>query len=85
VGVKQVKRHLDSIKTKTVSFRCPEHVQMNLGIFVAGKADEPDLAGFPRGYKSLHCAAFGKDAIDIVEPNHLVMLQKVDLIQAEPF
>ena len=49
-------RDLHSVKTKSMGFRRSTHVKMNLGVFVAREAYEPDLASLPRCLKRLHGA-----------------------------
>jgi hypothetical protein len=48
LGVHEIQRHLHGVELEAMLPRHVEHVQVDMGILVAGEADVPDLARLPR-------------------------------------
>ena len=67
-------------KWKPCSSATVEHVQVDARVLVAGEADVADLARLLRLEQRLHGAAFGEDAVGIVEADDLVELHEVDAV-----
>src|SRR4029077_7655686 len=82
--VEEIEGHLNGIKTKVMPPCSFKHVQMNVGILVSGESDEANLSGLTGRGKRFHSPARGENTICIVEANHLVMLQEIDFVQAQP-
>jgi hypothetical protein len=85
VRVEDVDRHLDRIKMEPVMLCDLQHVEVNMGIFVACEADESHLScslGFEDGF---HGATLVENAVGIIESNYFVVLKEIDAINLEPF
>ena len=61
-----------------------EHVLVNVGAFVAGKADVAQLAGVASLQDRFHRTAGGEDALGIIHANDFVNLQQVQMISLQP-
>lgn len=57
---------------------------MDVRMLVARKADVTNLAGLTGILECLHGAAVREDPVGALKANHFVMLQKVNVIDAQP-
>jgi hypothetical protein len=80
VGVHHVERHLDGIEVDAMRPRGVEHPEMHVGVLVPGEPDVPDLARLLRLRHRLVCAAVREDAIRVLEADHLVVLQQIEVV-----
>ena len=71
-------------KRKPCRSRGFQHVQVNARVFVASESDIANFACLLRFEKRPHRAVFRKDPVGILEPNHFVMLQEIDMTALEP-
>ena len=84
VRVHDVERHLHGVEAEAVLGRHLEHAQVDQRIFVAGEADEADLARLLRRQHGLHGAALGEDAVGVFQADDLVELHEVDDVGLQP-
>jgi len=85
VGIHYIERHLYRIEMEVVICRDSQRIQVDVGIFVAGKSDVSNLAGFLCGQDRLHCPTFRENTVGIVEANNFVMLQQIDVVGLQAF
>src|SRR5581483_7562940 len=82
--VHHIQRHLHSIKRKTMRESGLEHLVVKLGTLMTSESDVPDLASLFRIEHGFHTSAARKNTFRVGGPNHLVKLQKVDVIGLQP-
>ena len=81
--VHHVERHLHGVEGELVGERGLEHLEMNVGAFVAGESDIthfPLLLGFEHGF---HSAAAREDAVGIGIANYFVELQQINTVSLQ--
>ena len=83
MGVHDVEWHLHGVKVEFAGAGFIEHAQVNERIFVAGEADETDLARLLCFQHGFHGAAFGENAVGVFQTDHFVELHQVDVIGLE--
>src|SRR4029077_5452672 len=80
VRVHHVQRHLHGIEREAVSKSGLQHLQVDVGTFVASKSDVAQLALLLRFEDGFHPTAFGENAGSIGVANDLVKLHKIYMI-----
>ena len=78
--IHHIQRQLHAVESKVMFCGDLQHPKMNDWVLVPGESDVADLArlfclehGFLR-------ATLGKDPIRVLHPDHLVMLQQIDMV-----
>jgi len=57
---------------------------MDQGVLMTREADVAALSRFLRGLDRFHRAAFGEDPVGVLEPDHFVDLEQVDVVRPQP-
>lgn len=83
VRIHHVERHLLRVEAEAVLRRHLMHPQVDERVLVAGKADETDLPRLLRGQHRLLGSALGEDAVRVLQPDDLVVLEQVDDVGLE--
>ncbi len=84
VGVHDIDGHLDGVEVEAVLVRDFQHPPVDERVFVAGEADEADLAGLPRFQDGFQRTALGEDAVRVLHPQDFVELDQVQVVRLEP-
>src|SRR5262249_730850 len=80
VRVHDVEGHLHGVEREMILIGKLEHSEMDAGIFVTGESGVANLAGLLGGVNGFDSAAFGEEAVGILETNIFVKLPEVDVI-----
>jgi len=78
-----IQGHLHRIEAEAVIGSNFQHVQMNLRIFMPSETDVANLSGFPGVEHGFVGPALCEDTIRIIEANHFVMLNQVDMVRLQ--
>src|SRR6185437_4232660 len=84
MGVHHVEGHLHAIEAEVVLVRRLEHLQVNLGAFVAGESDVTHLAGFFSRENGFERAAGREDALGILHADDFMELEQVEMVGLQP-
>src|SRR5271154_6629227 len=76
--VHDIDRHLHRVETEAMLLPDREHAKMHRRVLMTGKPDVADLAGLTRGDRRFKRAAWRKDAVWVLHPNHLVKLDQIN-------
>ena len=80
VRIHYVDRHLHCVEAESGVLGNIQHLKVNAGVFMAGKADETYLACLFGCEDGFHRSTFIEDTIGIVITENLVVLEEIDVV-----